>query len=162
MQKFEIHEITKDDHIWVKKFLKGHWGSSLIIVHGQEIKADEMNGFYAVDESGENIGLVTYDINIDECQIVTLNSNNEKMGVGSTLLNAVKNVAIDKFCKRLWLITTNDNIEALQFYQKNGFVIREIRLNEIERSRAIKPEIPHVGMHDIPIRDEIELERKLG
>jgi ribosomal protein S18 acetylase RimI-like enzyme len=158
MQNFELHKIKDDDRPWVKRYIKGHWGSSLIIVHGLEYESDKMEGFYAIDKNGKKIGLATYHIKDQDCQIVTLNSDAENQGVGSTLLNAVKNTAIDKFCKRLWLITTNDNIEALRFYQKFGFVITGIKINEVERSRVFKPEIPKIGLHDIPIRDEIELE----
>jgi ribosomal protein S18 acetylase RimI-like enzyme len=160
MPKFEIYKITDKNRPWVKKFIKGHWGSSLVIVHGHQFIPHEMNGFIANNEKDEKVGLISYDIRSGDCQIVTINSENENKGIGTALLNAVKNIAIDHFCKRMWLITTNDNIEALQFYQKYGFVICDVRINEIARSREIKPEIPLIGMHNIPIRDEIELEYK--
>lgn len=54
-------------------------------------------------------------------------------------------------------MTTNDNTEALRFYQKRGFAITTIRINEIEKQRKIKPSMPILGNDGIPIRDEIEL-----
>jgi ribosomal protein S18 acetylase RimI-like enzyme len=79
-------------------------------------------------------------------------------GVGTALLDAVKNAAGWAGCKRLWLVTTNDNTHALRFYQKRGFHIAAVHRNALLRSRELKPEIPLAGMDGIPIRDEIELE----
>jgi N-acetylglutamate synthase-like GNAT family acetyltransferase len=162
MQNFKIRKTTAKDRKWVWSFIKGHWGSSLIIVHGKQYFADEIEGLIAVNVNGDRIGLITYDISENECQIVTLNSTIDKNGVGKALVDSVTKIAIKKKCKRLWLITTNDNIHALRFYQKHGFVISEIRINEIENSRKIKREIPKIGIDEIPIRDEIELEIKLN
>lgn len=158
MQKFKIRKTTAKDRRWIWGFIKGHWGSSLIIVHGKQYFADEIEGLIAVDKDGNRVGLVTYDISDNDCQIVTLNSERNKQGVGSALVDGVKKIATENECNRLWLITTNDNMHALRFYQKYGFVISNIRINEIENSRTMKPEIPKIGLDDIPIRDEIELQ----
>jgi hypothetical protein len=56
------------------------------------------------------------------------------------------------------LITTNDNLHALGFYQKRGFRLVAVHSNALAASRKIKPSIPDFGMHGIPLRDEIELE----
>jgi hypothetical protein len=65
-------------------------------------------------------------------------------------------------CTRLWLITTNDNLHALRFYQKRGFMLVAVHRNAVEQSRKLKPEIPLYGKDGIPIRDEIELEMLLN
>jgi hypothetical protein len=63
-------------------------------------------------------------------------------------------------CARLWVITTNDNVDALRFYQRRGFCLAAVHRGAVDRSRAsLKPEIPAVGAYGIPLRDEIELER---
>ena len=69
--------------------------------------------------------------------------------------------AIKKNCTRLKLITTNDNIRGIEFYQKRGFVFANIYINAIENSRRLKPEIPMYADNGLPIRDEIEFEIKL-
>ena len=62
---------------------------------------------------------------------------------------------------RLWVITTNDNIDALRFYQRRGFCLVRVYRGAVDRSRAsLKPEIPAVGAYGIPLRDEIELEKQ--
>jgi hypothetical protein len=61
--------------------------------------------------------------------------------------------------ERIWLVTTNDNLEALRFYQRRGFVLSRLRPGAVDKSRAsLKPQISTTGEFGIPIRDEIELE----
>ena len=55
------------------------------------------------------------------------------------------------------LTTTNDNIDALRFYQRRGFRMSALRPGVIDRSRLHKPEIPRTGDYGIPLRDEIDL-----
>jgi hypothetical protein len=57
--------------------------------------------------------------------------------------------------------TTNDNLNALRFYQKRGFVLVSVHRNAVIKSRQLKPEIPLTGNDGIPLRDEIELEMLL-
>ena len=123
-------------------------------------RADELPGFKAVLD-GKPAGLVTYRIDGDACEIVTMNSLVERMGIGSALIDAVKEIAAATDCKRLWLITTNDNTAALRFYQKYGFSLVAVHRNAVEQDRLLKPEIPLTGNDGIPIRDEIELEMVL-
>ena len=87
-----------------------------------------------------------------------MNSLAEGEGVGTALLEAVKEAAVIASCERVWLITTNDNLHALHFYQKRGFRLVALYPNALESSRRLKPEIPLTGLDGIPLRDEIELE----
>ena len=80
------------------------------------------------------------------------------IGVGSALLEAMKKKAREFGCRRMWLITTNDNLPALGFYQKQGFHLVRVYPNAMERSRKLNPTIPLVGIDGIPLRDELELE----
>ena len=106
-------------------------------------------------------GLALYRVDGKECEIMSMNSLVEGIGIGSALVDAVKDAAVKAECKRLWLITTNDNTKALRFWQKRGFKLAAVYPGAIEKSRLIKPEIPLTGNDGIPIRDEIELERVL-
>ena len=60
------------------------------------------------------------------------------------------------------MITTNDNLNALRFYQKRGFELVAVHPHAVDEARRIKLEIPMLGEDEIPIRDEIELEMLLG
>ena len=100
---------------------------------------------------GEKVGLVTYSIVDESCEIVTLNSTHPSSGVGTALIEAVGDIAIKSACQRLWLITTNDNMNALRFYQKRGFVLVAVHRNALELSRRLKPEISLIGYDGIKI-----------
>ena len=102
--------------------------------------------------------MVTYRIEGDECEIVTLNSLQERRGIGTALINAVIDVAKANSCRRLWLITTNDNTRAIRFYQRFGFSLRAVHINAMDEARKLKPSIPLVGNDDIPIQHEFEFE----
>ena len=157
MNKFEMKPISEKDKDWVKDILKEHWGSEKIVTRGKIHNADTLPGFAAWRDN-KPVGLVTYRIENNECEMVSLNSLVEKMGIGSCLVNAVKDVAVSFKCKRLWLITTNDNLSAIRFYQKRGFVLVAVHRKALEESRKLKPSIPLMGMDGIPLRDEIEME----
>ena len=110
---------------------------------------------------GSPSGLLTYTIDGDSCEIVTIDAMVERRGVGSLLIAAVEDAARDAGCTRLWLITTNDNERALGFYRANGFELVAVHEGAVARSRELKPSIPLVNEAGVPIQDEIEMERRL-
>ncbi len=89
------------------------------------------------------------------------NSLESGKGVGTALVKAVTRAADTRDCKRVWLITTNDNTGSIRLYQKTGFELVTIHRHAIDESRKLKPSIPEMGYDGIPIRDEIELEMRL-
>jgi ribosomal protein S18 acetylase RimI-like enzyme len=107
----------------------------------------------------ELTGVATYVLGGDECELLTLHAATRLVGIGSALLAAVWDIARDAGCRRLWVVTTNDNVDALRFYQRRGFRLVALRPREVDRSRdTLKPGIPRSGSYDIPLRDELELE----
>src|SRR5205823_2603833 len=95
------------------------------------------------------------------CEITFIDAGEQFQGVGTELLQAVKQHALGAGCRRLWLVTTNDNLSALRFYQRRGFTLCVLRPNALEAARRLKPEIPLSGDYGIPLRDELELEMAL-
>lgn len=157
---FLIRPLTSSDQTLVTQFIIEHWGSEIVVAHDTIYHPAELQGFAAIRDN-TIIGLATYHIAKDECEIVTLDSVQKKTGIGTALIDAVKNIAIESKCKRLWLITTNDNLNALLFYQKRGFVLVAIHREAVTRARKLKPQIPLIGEFGIPLRDEVELEIKV-
>jgi GNAT superfamily N-acetyltransferase len=155
-----IRKKTETDRAWCSSLLRDQWGSARVVSRGRLHHADTLPGLIA-ELQGEPAGLLTYRVENAECEIVTLNSLLEQHGVATALLEAISEAAVSDGCRRLWLITTNDNIPALRFYQKQGFTLAAIYPDSIRQARKLKPEIPELGWEDIPIRDEIEFERKL-
>ena len=153
----QIKEINEENKMEIVEFIQVNWGSPLMISRGNVHTIDQLPGYVAFDDE-KIIGLITYSILEDECEIVSLDSLVENSGIGSQLLALVKKVAKEKGCKRIWLITSNDNIRAIRFYQKRGFYMKALHVHAITEARKIKPEIPLLGYDDIPILHEIEFE----
>ena len=160
VHKFDIRDLTPDDKHWVQRVLVQYWGSVTQITRGTKYQADELPGLVA-QRDGSEVGLLTYNIENDECEIITHNSMAGHGGIGSCLLDEVRNKAREAGCKRLWLITTNDNTPALRFYQRREFNMVAFHHDAVTHARTLKPEIPNVGFDGIPIRHEIELEYPL-
>ena len=154
---FHVRPIVADDRGWIVETLETHWGSTIMVSRGVMHDIPSHDGFAAFQE-GQPIGLLTYNIVGDQCEITLMQSMREGIGAGSALIDAVRSAAMSAGCRRLWLITTNDNLHALRFYQKRGFKLVAVHPNALARSRELKPGIPFTGMNGIPLRDEIELE----
>lgn len=155
----EIHidRLADADRPWVEQFIRDRWGATTVVAHGVVYHPHTLPGFVA--RIGDTrAGLLTYSTAGDELEIVTIDSLQSGTGIGTALIEAAKEEAIRGGFRRVWLITTNDNLNALRFYQKRGFLLVAVHRNALERSRTLKPEIPLTGAHGIPLRDEIELE----
>ena len=112
------------------------------------------------ERDGTLAGVLTYVLDGDDCEVLTLHAAERFGGTGTALIEAVERLAADAGCARLWLITTNDNVDALRFYQRRGFRLAALHRGAVNDSRArLKPEIPRIGEHGIELRDEIELEK---
>jgi GNAT superfamily N-acetyltransferase len=140
-------------------FFYQHWGSPKMVISSGIYDCSDLDGFAFLNEENAIIGLITYVVKGGECEIISLDSLEERKGIGTALMKEVEKAAAENHCKRIKLITTNDNLPALKFYQKRGFLISNIHRNAVEKARKIKPEIPLIGNEGIPIRDEIELEK---
>jgi len=158
---YRLRALKPTDRNWIAERLDEFWGSTRVVSRGVLHYAHTLPGFAVVDEADTPHGLVTYHIEGDACEIVTLNSFTQGIGIGSALVDAVKEAALATDCTRVWLITSNDNMTALAYWQKRGFELVSIHRDAITEARRMKPEIPLLGMDDIPIRDEIELELPL-
>lgn len=156
-----VRSIQASDRGWITSFIESHWGSEIIVAKGRVIRPADLHGF-VVFKDKDPVGLLTYRIEGPDCEIVTIDSTTGGAGIGTALIDAVKQRAKAKDCRRLWLITTNDNLNALRFYQKRGFQIIAVYPNALQESRKLKPQIPMKAASGIPIRDELELELELS
>ena len=157
---FTLRRLTQDDLPRLRQFWIEHWCGEEVISRGSVYRPEQVEGF-VMEEDGEWIGLLTLFIRDGECEVTSLDSLRAGQGIGSRLIDKAIDEARARNCRRLFLITTNDNLNALGFYQKRGFEMVAVRRGAINESRKRKPSIPLIGMHGIPLRDEIELEIKL-
>lgn len=156
-----VRPSSANDRQWITEVLLDNWASNIIVTRGITYEADKLPAII-YEANRKKLGLLTYKIVQDALEIITMNAIEEGKGIGTALLDEIEHIARENGCNRLWLITTNDNTDAIRFYQKRGFEIVAIHRYAIEESRKIKPQLPFVGKHGIPIRDEIEMEMLLN
>jgi ribosomal protein S18 acetylase RimI-like enzyme len=157
----DIRPLTPADREWVERLVLERWHDSVVAGRGRLWTPAELPGFAAFD-GDECVGLVTYELDGAACEIVTIDALREGEGIGSALLEAVVEAARTANCDRVQLLTTNNNVRALAFYQKRGFRLVALAPGAIEEERRLKPSIPEVDSAGLPIRDELHLELSLG
>jgi GNAT superfamily N-acetyltransferase len=152
-----LQEINEQYRDAVNQILKEEWNCPPSVSKGKCIDTTILPGLLYIEEDKIK-GVITYHFEHEECEIVRLNSFEENKGIGTALINGVLEIARKANCKRLWLITTNDDINAIRFYQRKGFDLKAAYINSMEISRKLKPSIPLIGMDNIPIKHELEFE----
>ena len=153
----EYERINSLNRNRIDTFIKQHWYTTTMIIRGKEIDMTKTEGFF-FSEGEDIIGLITYILYDNILEITSLDSLHEKQGIGSKLVEAVIHEAKERKLEKIVLITTNDNINAIKFYQKRGFDMVRLFHDALEVSRKLKPEIPLIGENSIPLRHEIEFE----
>lgn len=160
MTMINLRRLSSNDLPRLRQFWIEHWGGEEVISRGNVYRPEQLEGF-VVEDGEEWIGLLTFFIKDGECEVTSIDSLRQGQGIGSKLIEQAIEEARARECKRLFLITTNDNLNALGFYQKRGFELVAVYRGAVNESRKIKPSIPLVGMNNLPLRDEIELEMSL-
>ena len=150
-------KLTQDDVPRLRQFWSDHWSGEFIVTRGNIHHPELVEGF-VIEDADIWAGLVTYGIVNNECEVISLDGLREGQGFGTMLLGKVIEEARAKNCRRVFLITTNDNLYALGFYQRRDFEISAVHRGAVNESRKIKPQISIIGENHIPLRDEIELE----
>jgi ribosomal protein S18 acetylase RimI-like enzyme len=150
----DVRPLREADRERARAWLRQHWAESMA-ANGELFSPAEHDGFVA----GDWDGLITYRLGGGRCEVTLLMAVREGEGIGSALLDATVDAARANGCADLWLITTNDNLRALAWYERKGFSVSEIRRGAVDRSReTLKPSIPrHNPDNGLPISDEIEL-----
>jgi GNAT superfamily N-acetyltransferase len=160
MSPFQIRTATAGDREAIVAFLKDRWGGETMIVHDTVYLPADLPAFVAV-EGPDLVGLVTYAPGIESWHVLSLDSLISGHGIGSALLDRVEAAARAIGCHRITLVTTNDNIHAIRFYERRGYHISFIAPGAVDRARRTKPSIPLVGFQGIPIRDEVTMIKNL-
>ena len=142
------------DRPWAERFLAAELGGHLQARRGELVDVAALAGFVA-QLAGEPAGLLTYRVDDEGCEVASLAASPRGRGVDSALLAALR---AEVPGARPWVVTTNDNLGALRFYQRRGFALVSLRPGAVDEARrTLKPSIPRVGELGIPLRDELEL-----
>lgn len=118
-----------------------------------------LRALVALDESQmQRVGLLTYELAGGACEVVTIDALWPRSGIGTALLNRASELARDAGATRVWLITTNDNLNAINFYERRGFRLIAVHRGAVDQARLLKASIPLVAENGIELHDELELE----
>ena len=157
----EIHSARDFDPEMLRRHVIEAWGAEAVVAHDEAMYPARHPGFVAVRE-GEIVGHVSYRGEGERCEIVSIDAEPKQAGIGSLLLDAAVGAAREQGYRVVWLTTTNDNLDALRFYQRRGFRLCAVRAGAVDRAReTLKPEIPVIGSYGIRIRDELDLDLEL-
>ena len=153
IRPIRLEERGELDRVIVKR-----WGSPYVVSRCSLHRVSELPCLLATD--GDRwLGVAAYRFAAGACELVLLEAFERGHGTGTALLDAVVEQARAAGARRLWLVTTNDNVDALRFYQRRGLRLVRLWPDAVTQARKLlKPEIPLVGDHGISIRDELELD----
>ena len=87
-----VREARAEDADWVAGILREAWGSMRIVTRGRLHDAEHLPTLIA-HWRGERAGCLTYRLEGDECEVMSLNSALENRGAGGALLEAVLRIA---------------------------------------------------------------------
>ncbi|SMD21512.1 GNAT family N-acetyltransferase [Lentzea albidocapillata] len=158
MAEGSVRPVEEADRIVVARLVLELWGAHTSVAHGEVFFPASLPGFL-VEKQGQVLGLLTYVVANHQLEIVTIDALRRGRGVGTALVDATVRQARSLGCNRVRLTTTNDNLDAVRFYQRRGFKLVALRPDAVREARKLKPEIPAVGEFGIPITDELDLER---
>jgi GNAT superfamily N-acetyltransferase len=157
----QIRLISDTDHAWIGRVAAKFWASTHVVSRGIVHDLLDLPGYIAMIDN-QPTGLICYNLESTQCELVALFSIRERIGIGRALVEQLIDTAANNNCQRIWLVTTNDNLNAIRFYQRRGFTLVAVHRKALDISRKLKPSLPIVGIDGIPLRDEIEMELLLN
>jgi hypothetical protein len=152
--------LRESDRRWAARLVAEQFSSLRVVSRGVLHDTRTLPGIVAL-RGRRRVGLLQYRIDGDQCEVVVLIAIVKRRAVGTRLLTSARSVAEAAKCRRLWLVTTNNNRDALAFYRAMGWKQVAIHRGAAQRARRLKPELPKVDEHGSPIEDEMELELRL-
>ena len=150
-----LRTITVGDREWLPELIRRHWGSTRMVSRGRLHDLTSQPGLLAYD-GDKVVGLLLYEVVEKACEITLIQAMEKRRGIGKKLLEKMADLALRSGWERLWLITTNDNLAAQRFYEAVGWTLVAIHPGAVNEARALKPEIPLIGLNGIPLTDEHE------
>jgi GNAT superfamily N-acetyltransferase len=147
-----VRSSESSDAPWIERLLEQHWGGRLAIINLQWIDLLEHSALVA----GDCQGLAIYRT-APRAELLLLHTEHADAGIGTALVEHVLQICFQGGAPQLWVTTTNNNLKAIEFYQRRGFLIANVRVGAVDRARRLKPRIPVIGNNGLAIRDEVEL-----
>jgi len=156
---FEVRAARLEEYPCLKQMAVDFWGETEMECFEGVYDVTQLPAFAGLAED-QLVGFLSYAIEEDALNIVMLNvlPEHQGAGLGQELMKAVIGEAGRRNLSRLIVGTSNDNLPALDFYQRLGFVIKEVVPGRIVECHGGIEE----GFAGIGVRDEIRLELALA
>ncbi len=157
-----VRPLAPSDRPWLRDVLDERWGGPAQAYGGELVDAAGATGLVAVDGDGAHLGFILHRPTRAGWEVILLDALTPGAGIGTALVEACAAAARAGGAAHLGVVTTNDNVDALRFYQRRGFRLVEVRPGAVDEARTrLKPAIPTFGLHGIPLRDELVLVRDI-
>lgn len=148
------------DQEYIRKYWESTWGLPVVSTR-RSYNPEDVQGLVYRDEWGEAQGLITWHIEGDSAELVTVDAYQQGRHIGGRLLTAAEAELLKRGGRHLMIVTTNDNLRAIGFYVRHGYRITKLDLDGVERVRKLKPDVPRTGHDGLPLRDMLELSKDL-
>lgn len=156
-----VRPVTPADQEWIAEVIGTHFASTRIVSRGRVYDDASILDGFLIEADAQRVGLALWHEVDGDAELVVMVTLNRGSGAGTLLLDAVVERAAIAGWHRLWLITTNDNVDAIRFYQRAGWDWIAFHRDAVTSNRAFKPELPEIGSSGLPVRHEIEFEAPL-
>lgn len=149
---------TNKEKQQIRQIVKNFWGEPEQLTFNKTYTVTKLPACIA--KTKRNIvGFISYTQTKNATLIVALGilPQHQNTGIGKRLIAKIETEAKQHKKKRLLVSTSNDDLPALAFYQHLGFQITQVKPNVIAQKHGTTLK----GIGDLPIRDEIRLQKQL-
>lgn len=143
----------------IDRLVRENWGLPVVCIDRLYEPAD-LEGL-VWREGSEIQGLVTWAVEGDRAEIVTMDAFVQGTHIGGRLLDAAESELRQRGVRTIVVVTTGDNLRAVAFYIRRGYRLMRLDLDGMERVRMLKPSVPETGTEGLPLRDMWELRKEL-
>ena len=152
-----VRAYDADDERWANELLETGLGGRYQARRGSLVDVMDADALVA-ERDGTPVGLLAFRPDGDDVELAALVVSEPGRGIGTALVEAFLVTAGKRRHRSAWVVTTNDNLDALRLYQRRGFRLAALRAGAVDEARRrLKPSIAPVAASGIPIRDELEL-----
>ncbi len=157
--EYKIHQAFSEDVETIEEMVKLFWGDPKQLMFNQSFIVTEYPAI-VVKNNGKLVGFISYTPFDDDAVLILalgILPQFQGCGIGKELVAHIEKIAQKQGHQRLLVVTTNDNLPALAFYQRIGFQLYEVVPNVVaQKLGGLYP-----GIADIPIRDELRLQKRV-
>ena len=134
IRKMEISDADEVYNIENQAFFEP-WSKKNLI---KDLKSNSFLNHYVAEVDGKVVGFYISSHVMDEAEIFTIavDSDFQKKGIATSLLNHLVKTSLSKNIKEIWLEVSTKNTAAINLYKKFGFEVMGIRKNYYQKIGA--------------------------